>query len=204
MLENTQYCGLINMAEGTGGDLPLTPGVYYLRVISTSSLSNFNISNIGTYKLSIEPVGKIDEVEITDIKGYNRTYIENAYPQGNHVRIDEARPTYMGVEGCAYYIDNNGVRHPSPNARVTGIVINNEWLNMYRDDMAYTNGNSVANNSGFFKMTIPVLSGVGANSYVINGRVHRYDVMTVVVYSGYSMDVKDSEDFYLLKNSFKN
>ncbi|MCR4566669.1 MAG: hypothetical protein K5769_01350 [Pseudobutyrivibrio sp.] len=197
--QNSRHYGLLKVGEGNGGELNLKLGKYYLRVISTNSLDSFNIYNIGSYKLSIEPVGRVDLIEITYIDGYNRAFVN--YPEGGHARIDEIDPSYVTVTGVTYYIDQYGVKKVAPNAKVNGLVTNNAWMSIDRQDMAYTNGHAASNNTGLFRATIPLLSGIGASSNIQNVSVHYYDVLDVKISSADDLDVFGMERFYLLKRT---
>lgn len=195
---NPQYFGLLKLAEGNGGELDLGPGQYYLRVINTNSLESFNINDIGSYTLSIEPVGRVDLIQITYINGYNRTEI--AYNQGYHVRIDKTKPSSVTVTGVTYYYDENHVKRVSPNARVHGQVTNTEWLDISRPDMAYTNKDAVSDKTGLFKVSIPLLTPLGGDSYYnpFNNSVHTYDYMIIDVNSIDNSNVQAEDAFYLL------
>ncbi|MBR5637544.1 MAG: hypothetical protein IKW81_11505 [Pseudobutyrivibrio sp.] len=202
---NPQYFGLLKIGEGNGGELDLAPGHYYLRVINTNSLDSFNINNIGTYKFSIEPVGRVDLIEITSIGG-NGAVLVNPYVEGRRYRITETDNTYVQIVGKTYYLDENGVKQTAPNAQVHGTVTNRSWIDMYREDMAYTNGQAASDNTGLFKAYIPVLSGVGSNVYQGERAFQYYDVMDVEITPVNNTSIKGTEIFYLLKREsfFRN
>ncbi len=66
---------MLRIGYGTGGEVALDAGTYYIRVVSTNTVDNFNAGDIPTYKLSVSQTTKVDKVTvtstaITDSNGY--------------------------------------------------------------------------------------------------------------------------------------
>lgn len=60
--------GLCGSGAGEG-ELDLPAGTYYVRVMSTSTFSDFNPADLPVYNLSVVPVSRVDEIEITVYEG---------------------------------------------------------------------------------------------------------------------------------------
>ena len=71
----SNYYAMLRIGYGTGGEVALDAGTYYIRVVSTNTVDNFNAGDIPTYKLSVSQTTKVDKVTvtstaITDSNGY--------------------------------------------------------------------------------------------------------------------------------------
>lgn len=198
VLGNSSYYGMIKIGEGSGGELELPAGQYYVRIVGNSSLSGFDASNIGTYTFSIEPVGRVDGISISYIDGSGLEFMRDYFPEGNYFKIAYYDSTYMSVIGQAYYIDENGEKHPSPNALLHGLTINQSHLELGNNGKAYANGTGLTDNKGNYKIYIPVIKGVGLRNYTSSRLYYFYDFMDIKVSSCDNLDIYTTDHFYLL------
>ncbi len=198
VLGNSSYYGMIKIGEGSGGELKLPAGQYYARIVGNSPMNSFDATNIGSYTFSIEPVGRVDEISITYIDGAGREFMSNYFPEGNYYKIAYYDSTYMSVIGQAYYLDEKGERHPSPNAMLHGLTINHSQLELGNNGMAYANGTGYTDNMGNYKIFIPLIKGVGLRKYTSSRLFYFYDFMDIKVNSCDNLDINTVDHFYML------
>lgn len=119
---SSDYYAMQLVAYGKGGEIDLPAGTYFLRVVCTNTLSNFNAAEYPTYTLSVTPVIKVDKVEITKFSGHNAAKV--TYDQGTHYRIDENEygPNEVTITGWAYYEDGVGNKYAAPNVKIDAVI----------------------------------------------------------------------------------
>lgn len=202
VVSNSNYA-MAFLGSGTGGEISLEPGVYYLRVVSTNSFTDFNAGDIPVYQLSVAPVSKVDSIEIYAFDGPNavKFKVGESYPEGPYFRIDEQRPTQVTVIGEARYKDNDGNWHNAANARVDGEIIDLQWEELNRPDMSTVYGSTITDENGIFKMKVILNSAAGTKRYKSLDSVHHYDLLKTIVYANGNENMSDDDFFYLLKLS---
>ena len=197
-LISSNYYAMLQIGSGTGGEIDLPAGNYYLRVVSTNSFDDFDAGDIPVYTLSVVPVSRVDEIVISELAGYNGTTVN--YGQGNKYRVDECDATQnrFGVYGVAYYIDDEGVRHRAANVQLNGIIKDQQWLEISRPDMAYVYSTGTTDSNGLYRMTFYLNSALGGLTYDSLVSTHHYDSLDVTICSE-DESVAAYESFYLLK-----
>ena len=98
------------LGRGTGGEVELPAGTYYVRVVSTNTLNNFDASDFGSYSFSVKPVSRVDRIKITEIVSANGVKVE--YDNGLLHRMDSANGNVVAIKGTAYYVVG-GVEYPA-------------------------------------------------------------------------------------------
>ena len=185
------------LGSGTGGEIELSAGTYYLRVVSTNSYTDFDTSDPPTYELSIEPVSRVDEIKITELVASNGVYVK--YNEGNLYRVDGQHTNLLKVKGIAYYIDENNVRHPAANARIEGQTKDQQWFAINRPDMAYVDSFAYTDANGSFSIYFALKSPLGGLRYSAPVSTHFYDLMEVRVYPSGESFPSATKLFYYLK-----
>lgn len=197
----SDYCAMLMIGSGNGGEISLPSGKYYIRIVSTNSSNNFNAVDIPTYDLIVTPVSRVEDVEINYFEGYCG-HIVYDYPEGDYYRIEEKKPNVIAIHGRATYTDDNGIKKGAANVNIYGEVINKQWEANRRPDMAYTDGSVIADSNGFFTLRINLKSGLGGLYYSAPVSVHHYDLMEVNVTAINNENITDRDYFYLLKSSY--
>jgi hypothetical protein len=176
----SNYYGMLLLGSGTGGEIELDAGTYYIRIVSTNSFSDFNVDDMPIYELSVVPVSRVDEVTITKFEAPGG--VDNIdYPEGKLFRI-EANQNPNGlfvVYGRVYYVDENGIKHPAANVSLNGEVLDKQWEALNRPDLSSVYSNAVTDANGYYSMRFYLNPPVGGLSYSVSISTHHYDLMNV-------------------------
>lgn len=200
-LTSDGYYAMQFIGSGTEGEVALPAGTYYLRIISTNTFSNFNYGEIPTYNLSVSSVPRVDEIEISKFTCYNG--VDNAeYYEGVLFRMEENQygDDYVNILGMAYTIDQFGNKSGAPNVRINAVVIDQQWADDGRDDLAYVFGSAVTDSRGTFVITIWLNEPRGGKVCDTGDSWHYYDLMKAFI-STTSSSVTDEKYFYYLQKS---
>lgn len=194
-----QFLG--SLGSGKEGEIGLPAGTYYLRVVSTNNFLNFNSGDIPTYTLSVSSVPRVDAIEISNFAGYNGVHTA-VYPEGNLFRMDQ-NPNwynYVTILGMAYTIDQFGNKHGAPNVRINAMVIDEQWADDGRDDLAYVYGSTVTDSRGTFTMTVWLNEARGGKMYDTGDSWHYYDLMRARITTTSSSATHERKFYYLQKS----
>lgn len=194
----SNYYAMLRIGYGTGGEVALDAGTYYIRVVSTNTVDNFNAGDIPTYKLSVSQTTKVDKVTITSYSAYHGT--ENVdYPQGKFYRVDQSLTNVVTVKGRAYYTDENGRSQPAANATIIGEVKDQQWENLNRPDMSTVTSTAITDSNGYYEMTFYLKTAVGGLSHFVTVSTHHYDLMNVNIKASSNDKATAKSNFYYLK-----
>lgn len=184
--------------SGTGGEVKLSPGEYYLRVVSDNDSSAFDVNSIPEYSLKVTPVATPTEIKINRIEDYHGHSNEVEYKQGKLVRIEKVSngSTLIRVYGRATYYSNE--------TGVTGagnVIVNATVTNRDVADAGYPNptslGSAITDESGYFTITIYLNKGIGHNVCGVSGGfIHFYDLMNLRVQVYQEDAIGASQSFY--------
>lgn len=191
-LVTSDYYGMQYLGSGTGGEVRLPVGTYYLRIVSTNTFDNFNGADIPAYDLSVVPVARVDMIKITDVRA--RGAVDVPYGNGTILRVEEAITQVVLVKGTAYYLDGPNLRKESVNAQINGKITDPAWEGMSRPDMAYVYSSGYVDEFGSYSLWFQLNSCLG----VLNG-ADRYDIMTIEVRPSANESIFDNENFMYLK-----
>lgn len=185
------------VGSGSGeGEISLSAGTYYVRIISKNTLNEFNPADIPVYSLSIVPVSKVDSIQIKSLEGPvgsdNCTYHE-----GTHYRLYDAVPNWIKVSGVCY-------SDTQFNVIATNVKINVAVYNMDTQSIRY--GAAVIGNDGWFHITVPVDPAEGKRIYENHPTstlitFHKYDLMRVIVWPGDDESKNVVDTFYLYQKN---
>lgn len=195
------YYGMQFLGYGTNGQVELPAGTYYVRIVSTNTLNDFDTSDIGSYSFSVKPVSRVDKIRITEIVSLGG--VEVAYDFGTLHRVDWDKTNRVIVKGTAAYVVN-GIEYPAVNAHITGEVVNEQWMSINRPDMAIVYGDAVTNDAGSYAVNFYLNSPLGGLSSAAPISTHYYDLMTVNVWPEENEDITAEDRFYYLKYSLLN
>lgn len=197
----TNNYAMQRVCYGTGGEIKLSPGTYFLRVLSTHTSGNFNEDDTFGYTLSVAQVSKVTGLEITHYDGYHGA--DNVdYPEGKFYRIDDHNPNIIRITGIAYNTDSVGNKIAAANVAVTASVKNEQLEDIGRKDLATTYGSAVSrSDGGFFTITVYMNPAIGGLQCATLMSTHYYDLMEVKVSVKYDDSISTEGNFYLLKNS---
>ena len=198
---STDYYAMQLIAYGKGGQITLSAGTYFLRVVCTNTLNDFNAGDFPTYKLSVIPVTKVDKIKITKFSGYHGATVD--YPQGTYYRIDENEygPNQIMITGWAYYEDIAGNKYAAPNVKVDATITDLQWSAIDRPDMDTVYGSAITDQNGSFTMNIYLNPALGGLSHVAIVSTHYYDLLQVYLAVSDNTSVNYQDYFYLLKLS---
>ena len=197
-LVTQNYYGMQFLGRGTGGEVELPAGTYYVRVISTNTLNNFNASDIGSYSFSVKPVSRVDRIKITEIVSFGGVEVE--YDDGLLHRMDWTKGNMVGVKGTAYYVVD-GIQYPAVNACISGLVYDEQWDLIDRSDMATVYGSAIVNEAGSYRINFYLNSPLGGLKFKAPVSTHYYDLMEVIVWPEGKENIMDTDEFYYLKTS---
>lgn len=197
-LVTQDYYGMQFLGRGTGGEVELPAGTYYVRVVSTNTLNNFDATDIGSYSFSVKPVSRVDRIKITEIVSANGVKVE--YDNGLLHRMDSANGNVVAVKGTAYYVVD-GVEYPAVNACILGTVYDEQWDLINRPDMAYEYSSAIVDEGGSYRIKFYLNSPLGGLSYNALISTHYYDLMDVTVCPEGNENLTAEAQFYYLKNS---
>ena len=193
----SDYYAMLRVGYGTGGEVALDAGTYYIRVVSTNTVDDFNAGDIPTYKLSVSQTTKVDKITITDYSAYHGT--ENVdYPEGFY-RVDQSLTNVVTVKGRAYYTDENGRSQPIANATIIGEVKDQQWEKLNRPDMSTVTSTAVTDSNGYYEMTFYLKTAVGGLSHFVTVSTHHYDLMDVTIKASSNDKATAKSKFYYLK-----
>ena len=190
------YYAMYTYAAGKQGELSLNPGTYYVRVVYTGSINEFNYSNDPVYTLSLAPVAPVSSIQLTDLTGYKGAIAE--YYEGPLYRIDDTDPNYIKIDGQARYVDSDGSVRLANNALIVASVKNHSLIGSNRESEAITSATGVADENGNFHIKVFMYHSLGHNYYNAPVSIHRYDLMEASVYSSAFPQISDNRYFYLL------
>ena len=194
----SDYYAMLRVGYGTGGEVALDAGTYYIRVVSTNTVDDFNAGDIPTYKLSVSQTTKVDKITITDYSAYHGT--ENVdYPEGKFYRVDQSLTNVVTVKGRAYYTDENGRSQPIANATIIGEVKDQQWEKLNRPDMSTVTSTAVTDSNGYYEMTFYLKTAVGGLSHFVTVSTHHYDLMDVTIKASSNDKATAKSKFYYLK-----
>ncbi len=189
----TENLSMQLVGSGSGeGELALEAGTYYVRIISTNALNNFNPGDIPVYNLSVVPVSKVDSIKITQLKGPKGS--ENCtYHEGTLYRLYDAESNWIKVTGICYSDTQFSVS-------ATNVKINVAVYNVDTQSIRY--GSGVIDSSGWFHIIVPVDPAGGKRLYENHPTstlitYHKYDLMRVMVWPGNDESKGVAEKFYL-------
>lgn len=195
-LGNATYFGMQYLGSGTGGEVEVPAGEYYLRVVSTNTFENFDASDIPAYDLSVAQVSRVDKITLTEIAASDAITVN--YGKGNYKRVDQTHTQLVALKGSAYYYVN-GYPKEAVNARIYGEVEDQQWKEIHRPDMAYVYGSAITNSGGSFKIYIDLNTALGGLKYAAPVSTHHYDFMKATVYPENNDKNTSISYFYYLK-----
>lgn len=199
----SNYYGMQFLGSGNGGEVELPAGTYYLRVVSTNTISSFDVKQIPTYTMSVAPVSEVDEVIIT--RYWANQGSENvSYAYGPLYRVDESLTKTILIKGRAYYSDENGDRKPAINVKIDGKVVDKQWEKNNRPDKSTVYGSDITDELGFYEIKFNLNSALGGLIYDNGISDHYYDFMEVTIYPASDDTIKARGGFYYLKVSDYN
>ena len=186
------------IGSGNGGDIELSPGNYYLRMVSTNTLADFDENDIPTYTLSVAPVSRVDYLEITDMSG--NTYTEAVTYNGiTFPRINGGETLVVHV--VAKYYDESNVAHPSVNAIVEGDLYDPSWNGTNNTGYIHRYANAFTDSNGACYLIFNTQPAIGAYNCWVTVSTHYYDKAYINVKNG---DTTEIQPIFLLKNSDYN
>ena len=194
----SDYYGMQLVGYGNGGEIELSAGTYYLRIVSTNTLEDFNIQEIPTYTLSVAPVSEVDSVTITQYWAYKGTE-KATYDEGTLYRVDESLTNVIYVRGRAYYTDENGIRKPATNVKIDGKIVDQQWENINRPDMSTVYGSAITDDSGFYEIKFTLKQALGGLSCPVTVSTHYYDLMDVIITPANEYNISAKGKFFYLK-----
>jgi len=192
---SSDYFGMQFLTSGKGGEIKLPAGKYYLRIVSTNTLSNFDASAIPSYELSVTPVGKVDNLEITAYSGYKG--IEDCeYAEGIHYRTYEVlnMPNVIVIYGRAYYQEGPN-QYAAKNVIVNAVITDKQWENT-KPEWVTVYGSAITNDNGAFEMKVYLNPPRGGLEYIGSRFIHVYDLMDVKVTATSNNKVECIDHFY--------
>jgi len=193
----SDYYGMQFLGYGTGGEVEMPAGTYYLRIVSTNTFSDFNASDIPTYNLSVVPVSRVDTIRITEIKASGGNTV--TYPEGTLYRVDQSITQFVSVKGIAYYYDEYGVLQPAANACISGKIKDEQWEAINRPDMATVYSSAITNSNGGYSMYFNLNTALGGLSDYVTVSTHHYDLMEAKVYPADNENITATRKFFYLK-----
>jgi len=181
--------------SGAGeGEIELPAGTYYIRVVSTNTINDFDLGNLPAYNLSVVPVSRVDGIMITNYQGPAGNADGTPYPEGSSYLLYNSQPNWINIVGLAYYTDSMGNKTGSANVKLRVKVVNTSWEAYNRPDLATTYETTVTRDNGYFYRTVSVNEAVGLHYY----RGDSYDVMQVEICLVYAPERKINDIFFLL------
>ena len=198
---SSDYFAMQLVAWGKGGEMALPAGTYFLRIITTNTINDFNAGEFPIYELSVTPVSKVNNIMISKFSGYHGSTV--TYPQGTHYRIDENEygPNQITIIGWAYYENSVGNKFAAPNVKVNATIRDLQWSGINRPDMDTVYGSAVTDENGAFTMNVYLNRALGGLHYAAIVSTHYYDLMEVYITVSENKSVSALDYFYLLKLS---
>ena len=190
----SDYYAMQLVAAGSSGEIALPADTYFLRVVSTNTLSNFNAGDSPTYQLTVSPVGRVDFLEITKFSGYPGGMCE--YNEGIHYRVGEVENTPNDIEVYAracYMIGNN--TFCAKNVIINATVTDEQWEKI-RPEWAKVHYTATTNANGFVEMHIFLNPACGGLWFSGSRYIHVYDYMQVDIATPSNTNAKDTDHFY--------
>ncbi len=163
-LTDDYYTMVLCGSGAAEGELDLPVGTYYVRVVSTNTFSDFNPGDLPVYNLSVVPVSRVDEIEITVYEG-PKGVTGFWYPEGGSYRLFDAESNWIDITGWAYYTDSMGNKFAAENIKLNGTVVNTSWESLNRPDLSTTYGTAVTRSNGFFTMRVYLNRSKGLRQY---------------------------------------
>lgn len=196
LIPNTGYYAMSRLGYGDGGELELDPGTYYVRVNSTTPMTEFNLSDIPEYTLKIAPVSPVTWMDLSQMSGYNACMV--TYYSGNLLRIDDSNPNVITITGQARYWDDDLGYVSAKNAAIDAVVTNTSYIDSPWPEKAYSHGSAVTDSTGVYHIYVEMPHGMGHVYYNAPLSVHRYDLMEVQVSPRDNDNIVLTDSFYLL------
>lgn len=194
---SSDYFGMQLVASGNGGEVDLSAGTYYLRVVCTNTINNFNPGDFPTYKLTVSPVSKVDGIRITRYSGGYR-WAECTYSEGPHQRTYEVldMPTIIFITGQVYYKEGPN-EFAANNVIVNATITDPQWEGI-EPEWVTVHGTAVttAERNGFFEMEVYLNPPRGGLEYVGSRYIHVYDLMEVLLTTPSNTHAGDYDYFY--------
>lgn len=178
------------------GEVGLSAGTYYIRVVSTNTFNDFKVGEMPVYNLSVTPVARVDGIIITNYQGPAGNASGTPYPEGSSYLLFNSQPNWINIVGMAYYI-NGASKTGSANVKLKITVVNTSWESLNRPDMSTTYETATTRGDGFFYRTISVNDVVGLRYC----RGDYYDLMNVDV-STLDASKRKAEGFFFLLRKY--
>ncbi len=170
------------------GEVGLSAGTYYIRVVSTNTFNDFKVGEMPVYNLSVTPVARVDGIKITKYQG-------SGGGDGKAFDMNGAEPNWINIVGMAYYKNGSENMTGAANVKLNITVVNTSWEEYGRPDLATTYKIAPTQENGFFYRTIYLNGGVGLHS----SGGDWYDIMRVEIYPIYNPEKKITDSFHLVK-----
>lgn len=177
---STDYYGMQLVARGKSGEMKLPVGSYFLRVVCTNTINNFNAGDLPTYKLTVSPVSRVSGIEITKYAGGYQWAICD-YAEGPYYRTYEVlnEPTMIIIRGWAYYYYAEGL-NPSAakNIKIDATIRDPQWEDV-KPEWYEVKCSAITGDNGFFEMQVYLNPPRGGLQYMGSRYLHLYDLMEV-------------------------
>lgn len=177
---STDYYAMQLVAYGKGGEINLPVGSYFLRVVCTNTINNFNVGDFPTYKLTVSPVSKVSGIGITEYAG-GYQWAKCEYAEGIHYRTYEVlnEPTMIIIRGWAYYMEGPNT-YVSKNIKIDATILDPQWKDI-KPEWYKVECSAVTGDNGHFEMKVYLNPPRGGLQYMGSRYLHLYDLMEVMI-----------------------
>ena len=196
--QNISSAGYQMQKVGSGSNVSVSTGTYYVRVSNAKSMEEYNDLDIQPYTLTVTPVLSANSITITDLSGSEGMNKVVTYPgYGTYFRTGGS--STLTIYGVATVTDpTTNTTYAVEGAQINGLYYSPAWENNNTAANATRTGIDYTDAQGEFVISISLPSAIGTNMYDVGTSYHYFDICGVSATLNENSSVSDTEVIFHL------
>lgn len=192
--QNISSVGYQMQKVGSGSNVSVSTGTYYVRVSNAKSMEEYDDLDIQPYTLSITPILTADNITITSLSGTEGVKYVTYPGYGNYFRTSKGTVTVTGYATATDTTTNT--TYYAVNTPVTVMYYNPGWEDNNTPSNAYAYGYGTTDSTGRYTANVSLPNAMGNLMADSGVSYHYFDLCAIYSYLSDDMSVITYEPIY--------
>lgn len=192
--QNVSSSGYQMKKVGSGSNVSVSTGTYYVRVSNAKSMEDFDDLDIQAYTLTITPILTANSITITSMSGTEGSKYVTYSGYGKYFRTSKGTVTVTGYATVKDTTTN--VTYYVTNTPVTIMYYNPGWEDNNTPSNAYVYGYGNTDSTGKYTATVSLPNAIGSLMADSGVSYHYFDLCAIYAYLSDNTSVITYEPIY--------
>lgn len=192
--QNVSSSGYQMKKVGSGSNVSVSTGTYYVRVSNAKSMEDFDDLDIQAYTLTVTPVLTANSITITSMSGTEGSKYVTYPGYGKYFRTSKGTVTVTGYATVKDTTTN--ITYYVTNTPVTIMYYNPGWEDNNTPSNAYVYGYGNTDSTGKYTATVSLPNAIGSLMADSGVSYHYFDLCAIYAYLSDNTSVITYEPIY--------